>query len=81
MAEKASADSKQALKGPQEVMDAEHDQGFRGTKVDPTPNEAYTVAGVLKGAPTPETDEKAADEAKARQADLAGVEAGKPADK
>jgi hypothetical protein len=31
-------------------------QGFRGTEVDPTPNENYTVAGVTSGAPTPETD-------------------------
>lgn len=40
----------------QEAFDAEHEQGFRGTKVDPTPNSAYTVAGVVAGEPTPETD-------------------------
>lgn len=34
-----------------------NDQGFRGVKVDPTPNEAYTVAGVTGGAPTPETND------------------------
>jgi hypothetical protein len=34
----------------------EEKQGFRGQEVDPTPNEAYTVAGVTSGAPTPETD-------------------------
>ncbi len=34
----------------------EQKQGFRGTEVDPTPNENYTVAGVTSGAPTPETD-------------------------
>jgi hypothetical protein len=40
----------------QEKMDEEQEQGFRGTKVDPTPNENFTVAGVTSGAPTPETD-------------------------
>ena len=34
----------------------EQEQGFRGSEVDPTPNENYTVAGVTSGAPTPETD-------------------------
>lgn len=38
----------------------EQEQGFRGTEVDPTPNEHYTVAGVTAGKPTPETDAKAA---------------------
>lgn len=44
----------------QDAVDEETAQGFRGTKVDPTPDSAYSVAGVTKGAPTPETDEKAA---------------------
>lgn len=39
----------------QERMDEETEQGFRGTKADPTPNENYTVAGVIAGKPTPET--------------------------
>lgn len=63
----AKGDAKAAdagTKAVEEVLDAEEDQGFRGTKVDPTPNENYTVEGVLAGAPTPETDEKAADEAR-----------------
>ena len=30
----------------QEKMDADTARGFRGTPVDPTPNENYTVAGV-----------------------------------
>lgn len=34
----------------------EQKQGFRGTEVDLTPNENYTVQGVTSGAPTPETD-------------------------
>jgi hypothetical protein len=47
----------------QEIIDKETEQGFRGVKIDPTPNEAYTVGGVLSGAPTPETDHDAAVEA------------------
>lgn len=46
-----------------EAMAEEQDQGFRGQKVDPTPNENYTVAGVTSGAPTPETDDDARNEA------------------
>lgn len=44
----------------QDAVDKELEQGFRGDKVDPTPDSAYTVAGVTKGTPTPETDDKAA---------------------
>jgi hypothetical protein len=40
----------------QKNKDAEEDQGFHGVKVDPTPNEHYTVDGVTSGKPTPETD-------------------------
>jgi hypothetical protein len=40
----------------EQKLNAEQEQGFRGTEVDPTPNENYTVAGVTSGAPTPETD-------------------------
>lgn len=53
----------------QKKVDIETEQGFRGDKVDPTPDSHYTVAGVLAGKPTPETDDKAA--AKADEA--AGV--------
>lgn len=38
------------------LVDQELEQGYRGQKVDPTPNENYTVAGVLAGKPTPETE-------------------------
>lgn len=38
-------------------VDEENEHGMRGIKVDPTPNENYTVAGVTSGAPTPETDQ------------------------
>lgn len=51
-----------------EKIDQEQEQGYRGTTPDPTPNENYTVAGVVAGKPTPETDEDAGEEArKARQ--------------
>jgi hypothetical protein len=40
----------------QKKADAEQEQGVRGVPVDPTPNEHYTVAGVVAGKPTPETD-------------------------
>jgi hypothetical protein len=40
----------------QKTVNKETEQGFSGVEVDPTPNEDYTVAGVIEGAPTPETD-------------------------
>lgn len=46
----------------QEKFDEINEQGFIGTKVDPTENEAYTVAGVTSGMPTPETNADAAKE-------------------
>jgi hypothetical protein len=64
MATKKTEDSGEAQ--VQEKVDAENEQGFRGTRVDPTPLENYTLEGVTSGKPTPETDEKAA--AKAREA-------------
>jgi hypothetical protein len=51
-------------KQDQSAMDQEQEQGFRGIKVDPTPDEHYTVAGVTSGKPTPETDADAAAAAK-----------------
>lgn len=57
------ADKKQAADaGQAEVQakfDEEQERGYRGSVPDPTPNEAYTVAGVTSGAKTPETDAKA----------------------
>ena len=41
---------------PQAVVDAAEDRGFIGSPVDPTPKDHYTLAGVLAGKPTPETD-------------------------
>ena len=46
----------EALDEVQEKVDDETTRGYRGTEVDPTPNENYTVAGVAAGKPTPETD-------------------------
>lgn len=48
----------------QAKVDAENEQGFRGTRVDPTPLENYTLDGVTSGEPTPETDGKAAQAAR-----------------
>ena len=50
----------------QAKVDEENEQGFRGTAVDPTPRENYTLSGVTSGKPTPETDDDAA--AAAREA-------------
>jgi hypothetical protein len=54
----------------------EDSQGFRGVEVDPTPNENYTLQGVTSGAPTPETDDDAAEKARLAQADTARKAAG-----
>lgn len=59
----ASADDK-ATALVQEAVDKATEQGFYGVETDPTPNEHYTVAGVLAGKPTPETDKDAAAEAR-----------------
>lgn len=77
MVTKKSAGTKDSPLGTdreaQERADVETEQGFRGTEVDPTPNEAYTVSGVTKGLPTPETDIESA--RKAREATGLGVSA------
>lgn len=39
----------------QERVDKEQAAGHRGTKMDTTPNSAYTLRGVGRGDPTPET--------------------------
>lgn len=48
----------------QKTVDAEEEKGLRGVEVDPTPNENYTVDGVLAGKPTPETDADAKERAR-----------------
>lgn len=52
--EKPAADVGKATDEVQAAVDEETDRGFRGVEVDQVPNEAYTVAGVVKGLPTPE---------------------------
>ena len=47
------------------AAEEQFEQGYFGAKVDPTPDENYTVAGVTSGKATPETDEKAAQKASA----------------
>lgn len=48
---------------PVHDLETANETGFLGSKVDPTPDENYTVDGVTSGAPTPETDADAAREA------------------
>ena len=45
-----------AQKEVQKAVDAAEEKGYLGVEVDPTPDSHYTVAGVLEGKPTPETD-------------------------
>jgi hypothetical protein len=54
--EAAETKSTPLARNLQSTADKETKQGFRGTEVDSTPNENYTVAGVTAGKPTPETD-------------------------
>lgn len=42
------------------TLEEANEVGFLGVEVDPTPDHAYTVAGVIAGEPTPETDADAA---------------------
>lgn len=54
MTAKKSDSPEAAVAGSQEAADVETEQGFRGDKVDPTPDEHYAVSGVLAGKPVPE---------------------------
>jgi hypothetical protein len=56
--------TEQSIQSVQEQSDAETDRGFAGAQVDPTDRANYTVSGVTSGAPTPETDEGAAEAAR-----------------
>ena len=66
----------QGIDEVQRKVDEAHEKGFEGTQVDPTPRENYTVSGVTSGAPTPETDEGAADEARKAAAEATKVVSG-----
>lgn len=72
---KAGTSDAHGLDEAQAKIDAEAAQGFRGTKVDPTPNVNYTVPGVAAGLPTPETDDDQAALAEARHRELSRNEA------
>lgn len=67
-----------AAQPAQDVFSQEQEQGYRGVKVDPVDNTAYTVQGVTGGQPTPETDPAVADEAR-RAVDNAAVTGGEQA--
>jgi hypothetical protein len=57
MAERKTAASKdEAQQEVQKVVDEAEERGYLGVPVDPTPKDHYTVAGVIAGKPTPETD-------------------------
>lgn len=60
----------EAEKVVQDKVDEAAEKGHYGERVDPTPLEHYTVAGVIAGKPTPETDPDAARDA--REAARAG---------
>ncbi|CAM5681475.1 MULTISPECIES: hypothetical protein [Streptomyces] len=53
-----------AAREVQHATDKAQQRGFYGVETDPTPNEHYTVAGVIQGRPTPETDPEAAEAAR-----------------
>lgn len=73
--EKKAADEDAGAAALQEQMDEDTEKGFHGDAVDPTPNEAYTVAGVTSDTPTPETDPALAKEAReASGLDRSGIE-------
>ena len=54
--QKSESTSEALAVDPQAVVEAAEDRGFVGAPVDPTPKDHYTLAGVLAGKPTPETD-------------------------
>lgn len=53
---KAAAPKDEAQAEVQKAVDKAEDKGYIGVPVDPTDKHAYTVAGVVAGEPTPETD-------------------------
>lgn len=66
MADSKNAKSDAGAAQVQSKVDEWNEKGYRGVGVDPTPNEAYTIAGVTGTPdPTPETDIDAEAEARA----------------
>jgi hypothetical protein len=78
-AEKSSKSGDVGEAEVQAKFDAAHKVGYSGVSTDPTPNENYTIRGVLAGKPTPETDYDAALEAVKVRVD--GVEGVQPPSK
>jgi len=68
--QKAVSQNDKAEAQVQAKVDEELEQGFRGVRVDPTPSENYSVAGVTSGKPTPETDPEQKAKADAHRAKL-----------
>jgi hypothetical protein len=60
-----------AQKEVQKAVDDAEDKGYLGVEVDPTPDSHYSVAGVLEGKPTPETDPEHAREVRQKLDDSA----------
>ncbi len=56
MVEHKSAPKDEAQVDAQKAVDEAENKGYIGVPVDPTDKHAYTVAGVVAGEPTPETD-------------------------
>lgn len=70
---KAQAPKDAAPEEVQKAFDEVNDKGYLGVEVDPTPDSHYTVAGVLEGKPTPETDAAHAREVRQKLDDDARV--------
>jgi hypothetical protein len=54
----AKSEPEKVVEKAEEADQSVQDKGYRGVQADETPNENYTVAGVLAGKPTPETEQK-----------------------
>jgi hypothetical protein len=57
-----------AARRAERLENHESKKGFFGVEVDQTPNENYSVQGVIKGLPTPETKAAAETETEAKKA-------------
>lgn len=62
--QKATSTTKAVEADVQKQFDAMNEKGYLGTTPDKTPNENYTVAGVVAGKPTPENNEGRKERAK-----------------
>lgn len=67
MAAEKKTNSDAGAEEVQRAFDAAADKGYFGHSPDPTPREAYSVAGQLSAMPVPETDPAAAAKADAAQ--------------